>query len=62
MAVTRSFTILNQINFVLLHKALVRSHLGYAISISSPYKQKYKDAIDNVQRLYMGNGMNHSGV
>ena len=33
-----------------LYKALVRSHLDYAISIWSPYKQKYKDAIENVQR------------
>ena len=32
------------------YKALVRSHLNYAISIWSPYKQKYKDAIENVQR------------
>ena len=33
-----------------LYKTLVRSHLDYAISIWSPYKQKYKDAIENVQR------------
>ena len=33
-----------------LYKALVRSHLDYAILILSPYKQKYKDAIENVQR------------
>ena len=51
MAVIRtSFTTLNQHNFVPLYKALVRSHLDYAISIWSPYKQKYKDAIENVQR------------
>ena len=48
--IRRSFTTLNQHNFVPLYKALVRSHLDYAISIRSPYKQKYKDAIDNVQR------------
>ena len=29
---------------------LVRSHLDYAISLWSPYKQNYKDAIENVQR------------
>ena len=46
--IRRSFTTLNQHNFVPLYKALVRSH--YAISIWSPYKQKYKDAIKNVQR------------
>ena len=33
-----------------LYKALFRSHLDYAISTWSPYKQKYKDAIENVQR------------
>ena len=48
--IRRSFTTLNQHNFVPLYKALVRSHLNYAISIWSPYKQKYKDAIENVQR------------
>ena len=48
--IRRSFTTLNQHNFVPLYKALVRSHLDYAISIWSPYKQKYKDAIENVQR------------
>ena len=41
---------LNQHNFVPLYKVLVRSHLNYAISIWSPYKQKFKDAIKNVQR------------
>ena len=46
----RSFTTLNQHTFVPLYKALVRSHLDYAISIWSPYKQKYKDAIENVHR------------
>ena len=48
--IRRSFTTLNQHNFVPLYKPLVRSHLDYAISIWSPYKQKYKDAIKNVHR------------
>ena len=48
--IRRSFTSLNQHNCLPLYKALVRSQLDYAISIWSPYKQKYKDAIDNVQR------------
>ena len=48
--IRRSFTTLNQHNFVPLYKALVRSHLDYAISIWSPNKQKCKDAIENVQR------------
>ena len=50
MAVIRSFTNLNQHNVLPLYKALVRSHLDHAKSIWSPYKQKYKDAIENVQR------------
>ena len=48
--IIRSFTTLNQHNFVPLYKVLVRSHLNYVISIWSPYKQKYKDAIENMQR------------
>ena len=50
VVISRSFTTLNQHNFVPLYKTLVRSHLDYAISIWSPYKQNYKDAIENVQR------------
>ena len=48
--IKRFFTTLNLHNFVPLYKALVRSHLDYGISIWSPYKQKYKEAIENVQR------------
>ena len=48
--IRRSFTTLNDHNFVPLYKALVRSHLDYAILIWSPYKQKYKNAIESVQR------------
>ena len=47
--IRRSFTNLNQHNVVPLYKALVRNHLDYAISIWSPYKQKYKDAIEKTQ-------------
>ena len=48
--IRRSFTTLNQHNFVPSYKALVRSRLDYAKSIWFTYKQKYKDAIENVQR------------
>ena len=48
--IRRSNTTLNQHNCLPLYNALVRSHLDFAISIWSPYKQKYKDAIENVQR------------
>ena len=43
--IRRSFTTLNQHNFVPLYKAL-----DYAISTWPPYQKKYKDAIENVHR------------
>ena len=48
--IRRSFQKLDEDTFVPLHKALVRTHLYYAYCIWSPYKQKYKDALENVQR------------
>ena len=45
-----SFTTINQNKVVPLYKASVRSYFDYATSIWSPYKQKYKDAIENMQR------------
>ena len=48
--IRRSFTTLNQHNVVPLYIGLVIGHLDYAISIWPPYKQKYKDAIESVQR------------
>ena len=36
-------------NFALI-LILVRTHLDYACCIWSPYKQKYKDALENAQR------------
>ena len=51
MAVIRMYlTTLSQHSYVPLYKALVMSQLNYATSIRSPYKQKYKDAIENVQK------------
>ena len=43
----RSFQKLDEDTFVPLYKALVRTHLDYACCIWSPYKQKYKDALEN---------------
>ena len=49
--IRRPFQKLDGDTFVpLLYKALVRTHLDYACCIWSPYKQKYKDALENVQR------------
>ena len=48
--IRRSFQKLDGDTFVPLYKALVRTHLDYACCIWSPYKQKYKDALENVQR------------
>ena len=47
--IRRSFTTLNQNKFVPLCKPLVRNLLDYATSICSPYKQKHKDAKENLQ-------------
>ena len=48
--IRRSFQKLDEDTFVPLYKALVRTHLDYACCIWPPYKQKYKDALENVQR------------
>ena len=48
--IRRSFQFLSQQNFIPLYKSLVRSHLDYASSVWSPYKQKHIDALENVQR------------
>ena len=48
--IRRPFQKLDEDTFVPLYKALVRTHLDYACCIWSPYKQKYKDALENVQR------------
>ena len=36
--------------FIPLYKALVRSHLEYGNSVWCPYKMKYIDSIEKVQR------------
>ena len=48
--IRRSFQKLDEDTFVPLYKALVRTHLDYACCIWSPYNQKYKDTLENVQR------------
>lgn len=48
--IRRSFEYLDQANFLLLYKALVRPHLEYANAVWCPYKQKHIDIIEGVQR------------
>jgi len=48
--IRRSFQFLSPQNFIPLSKTLVRSHLDYASSVWSPYKQKRIDTLENVQR------------
>ena len=48
--IRRSFQFLNPQTFTPLYKLLVRSHLDYASSVWNPYKQKYIEAIENVQK------------
>ena len=48
--IRRAYLSLNEENFLPLYKVLVRSHLDYAVPVWSPHKEKYKDALESVQR------------
>ena len=48
--IKRSFHCLNESNFVLLFKSMVRPPLEQGNVVWAPYKKKYIDAIENVQR------------
>ena len=48
--IRRSYRFLSVKAFISLYKALVRSHLEYVNSVWCPYKIKYIDAIEQVQR------------
>ena len=42
---------MDKVAFVLLYKALVRSHLEYANSVWSPYKQYLIEKVEKVQKI-----------
>jgi hypothetical protein len=46
----RTFRNLNADIFLPLYKTLVRTHLDYASSVWAPYKKKYIDKIESVQK------------
>jgi len=46
--IRRSFQFLSSQNVIFLYKSLVRTHLDYASSVWSPYKQKHIDALETV--------------
>ena len=49
-ALRRSFRNLNADIFLPLYKTLVRTHLDYACSVWAPYKKKYIEKIESVQK------------
>ena len=44
--IKRNFKDLNVKTFVLLYKSMIRSHLEYAQTVWSPYKQKHIEALN----------------
>ena len=48
--IRRSYKFLNMEIFLHLYKALVRSNIEYANSVWCPYKMKYIESVENVQR------------
>ena len=48
--IRRTYKYLDHQSFVLLYKALVRSHMDYATAVWSPYKVRYVQQLEGVQR------------
>jgi len=48
--IKRNFQHVDKVAFVLLYKALVRSHLEYANTVLSPYKQYLIEVVEKVQK------------
>ena len=53
-AVLRTFRSLNANIFLPLYKSLLRTHLDYVSSVWAPYKEKYIDKIESVQKQIPG--------
>jgi len=49
-ALRRTFRSLNADIFLPLYKTLVRTHLDYASTVWAPYKKKYIDKIESMQK------------
>ena len=48
--IRRTFTYIDETNFLMLYKALVRPHLEYANSVWNPSKNKHNTSLEHVQR------------
>ena len=48
--IRRTFRYMSEDMFVMLYTTLVRPHLEYGVSVWNPYKKKYIDQIEKVQR------------
>jgi len=48
--IKRNFQHVYKAAYVLLHKAVVRSHLEYANTVLSPYKQYLIEVVEKVQK------------
>ena len=46
----RTFKYLDTKSFLVIYKTLVRTHLDYASSVWAPYKMKYIEKIESVQK------------
>ena len=49
-AMRRTFKYLDTKSFLVIYNTLVRTHLDYASSVSAPYKMKYIEKIESVQK------------
>ena len=47
--IKRNFTNLSHEAFLSIYKALVRSHLEYAVSIWNPYKKEFIEKLEKIQ-------------